>query len=220
MGARRFQEDAFGFGEGPNLYGAVADGMGGMLMGAEASRIAVEAAMGALRSGESPLQAVMRAQKEVQIWAKGLGILGLTGTTLSVAAVDSSLGLLDWASVGDSRVYLYRKGRLELLSRDHTVAEAVRVLGGDPGALGPQGDFITSFIGIEDLSEVSRPDKPVKLDEGDAVLLVSDGVYRALSPAEMAELMTGDDPASAILWAVSSKQVKGQDNATVVVLAL
>ncbi|WP_040825068.1 PP2C family protein-serine/threonine phosphatase [Thermanaerovibrio velox] len=221
MGARRYQEDAFGYGEGPNLYGAVADGMGGMLMGAEASRIAVEAAMGALRGGGTPLQAVMRAQEDVQSWARGLGILGLTGTTLSVAAVDLSCGLLDWASVGDSRIYLFRRGgSMELLSRDHTVAEAVRASGGDPASLGAEGDLITSFIGIEELAEISIPEEPVRLEKGDVVLLVSDGVHRVLSPAEMAALMDREDPASALMWAVSSKGIKRQDNATAVVLAI
>ncbi len=128
--------------------------------------------------------------------AERSGRRGNTGTTLAAAVVED--GFLSWISVGDSRVYLFRERLLKPLSRDHNVAARLQVMV-DKGELDPEEmisfqmqDALTSFIGIEVLEEYDLPAEPLLLDDGDMVLLCTDGLYNFLPDGEIIEILNSD----------------------------
>ena len=80
--------------------------------------------------------------------------------------------------------------------------------------------MITSFIGIENLTEISTSEAPLSLEAGEGVLVVSDGVYRSLDEDRIAlELSRGSD-AREILREVEAQGRPYQDNATLAFVIL
>jgi PPM family protein phosphatase len=123
IGQRAEQQDAFGFlgceaRGGPqtgDVLVVLADGMGGLHRGGEASRLAVRTFLDhftpAGPSTKTPLtatltQALDAANQAVNTLARDTDGEGEVGTTLIAAAVRK--GRLHWIGVGDSRLYLYR----------------------------------------------------------------------------------------------------------------
>ena len=149
-----------------------------------------------------------------------------SGSTLVVCLIRS--GGLSWLSVGDSRIYLWRSGGLVQLNQDHDFHHDLTLLAlqGDltleEADRDPRRENLTSFIGRGFPRKVDWNPEPVELLPGDKVLLVSDGVYRALSQAELAACLEGgaDTAADAIRTAVHKKQFPQQDNYTAVILAV
>lgn len=241
IGRRAEQQDAFGFlgftqdwhgGEGGVLV-VLADGMGGMEAGGEASRLAVRTMMDAYDRrgpGESIPAALHRALAEANqaVYAfacRGAGE-GNTGTTLVAAAVQE--GRLYWVAAGDSRLYLYRgaDGSLTQCSQDHNrradlMQEVVQGrLSREQAETDPDGAALTSFVGMAEVPRVDGNLRPLTLAAGDRLLLVSDGVHGVLSPAEIAAALVRDAQAAAdaLIVAVKAKGLENQDNATVAVL--
>ena len=134
-GKRREQQDSFAisdvsdaiFVEKGGILAALADGMGGMSLGREASALAVETMLESYavkEDSESVDEALMRslsrANMAVVELARKHDLEGSVGTTMIAAVIFR--GSLYWISVGDSRIYLCRDGRLIQLTADHTYA--------------------------------------------------------------------------------------------------
>ena len=98
------------------------------------------------------------------------------------------------AHVGDSRCYLVRSGQITALTRDHTVAsEQVRLglIKAEEAANHPQKHKLTRAVGVWE--QVQPFTDKIKLEEGDAVVLCSDGVETAgVSVEEMGRLLLKD----------------------------
>ncbi|MBM4257055.1 MAG: serine/threonine-protein phosphatase [Deltaproteobacteria bacterium] len=239
IGSRQEQQDAFGFTDIDDttfvahggVLAIVADGMGGLAMGRQASQRAVDTFLHAYmekRPDEEIPEALMRALHAansivVQIGTKeNLG--GHIGTT-GVAAVIHH-GQLHWVSVGDSRLYLYRQGALTQLTTDHAfaaeLAKAVQagVISQEEAERHPERRSLMSYIGKESLTQIDSNTIPLPLEKGDRLLLCSDGLYGTLNLAEMAAVLE-DDPqsaAEALKNAALKKQRSHQDNITAVVM--
>jgi len=106
--------------------------------------------------------------------------VSLIGTTIAaLLAAGSSCSCL-WA--GDSRIYLYRAGRLRQLTRDHSQLEAVRsrhISRSDETLARPRANLITRALGAEDALHIDR--KTVELRDGDIFLLCTDGLSNEVS---------------------------------------
>jgi protein phosphatase len=172
----------------PQLRCAVVlDGMGGHAGGSEASRVGLEAAIGALReqaSGSAALRAahlaIVACAEEHPEW-KGMGATGV----LARIGDDG----VDVAWVGDSRAYLYRSGALSPLTRDHSFVESLVARGEltrEEARRHPQRNVVTRSLGIGDAEPASAR---VRLQAGDAVLLCSDGLTDELPDEQIAELL-------------------------------
>ena len=177
----------------------VCDGMGGHAAGQTASSIASKtfAAVLAEDGDEGPdLNRLKRACKQANTAVfdaarKNPEWSGM-GSTLVVAAIrGGDLGLVN---VGDSPAYVYRNGGAKLISQDHSwPAEQVRlgVIKPEEAADHPLKHRLTRAIGVWE-SIQSYTDR-MKIEEGDTIVLCSDGVETAgVSVEEMGKLLFKD----------------------------
>jgi len=178
---------------------AVADGVGGLTGGAEASRRLVEALAAAAGECEGSLSSCLDARiaaTNAQLYEEGARTGRPSGTTLVAIVVDE--GKFEVLHAGDSRAYLFRTAHLQRLTEDHAwVAEQVRAgaLTEAEAAESPHRNIITRCVGIEPLLEVDhRP--PEACSPGDLFLLSSDGLHGLVRDNELAEALGRDDPAS------------------------
>ena len=211
----------------------VADGVGGEAAGEVASRtaiavlvdLAIETPDWIMRLDEPLAGEVMgrmerRFQKihEVLIArAKADPTLRGMGTTLTLAC---SVGAdLVTAHVGDSRAYLFRGGRLERLTRDQTLAQSLA----DSGAISqeevashPSRHMLTGAIATRGaFVQVER--NHTRLEDGDQVLLCSDGLTEMASEEAIARALSVPGPAADACQRLVDLALEGggKDNVTV-----
>lgn len=241
IGVREEQQDAFGFSSLEDVeivarngvLAVVADGMGGLAMGKEASGIAVSTMLKAYTAkmpDESIPEALNRilleANNAVLNMAKKSGLEGEVGTTLAAVVIYNNDELY-WISAGDSRIYLYRGSYLTKLTKEHIYARELtnEVIKGnisrEEALSHPDGNALTSYLGLPNLREVDRNIKPLALKPGDYIVLCSDGLYGALTEQEFSEAMNGNPQhiAELLVQKALSKNQNYQDNLTVAILA-
>ena len=205
----------------PPLF-AVADGMGGHAAGEVASEIAITvlgekaphtpdaAALG--RAVEDANRAVILAANEKR------GRAGM-GTTITAAVLQKDRLVI--AQVGDSRAYLLHQGRLQQLTRDHSLMadmiEAGR-LTPEEARTHPNRSVITRALGsdprmVPDLYEIT-------VETGDRLLLCSDGLSSMVedSAIESTLARTRDPQRCASMLVNEAIAAGGYDNVTVVVV--
>jgi serine/threonine protein phosphatase PrpC len=239
IGSRKEQQDDFGFSDIDDssfvshggVLALVTDGMGGLSKGREASLIAKNSMLSQYDKksiDESMPEALNRsliaANNAVVEMARLNGLEGEVGTTLVAAAIKDNE--LYWVSVGDSRIYLWRDGKMTQLSIDHDFAMRLskEVLRGSISAKEaenhPERDALVSYLGLQELIEVDRNEEPFILEVGDRILLCSDGLYNAISEKEISRLILGhpQNAADALTEAVITKSTHNQDNVTVAIL--
>jgi len=240
IGARSSQQDAFGFSDKDDqafvahggVLAVVADGMGGMAFGGEASHIAVQtflrSYMEKLVDTSVPMalrQALDDANQAVVRLALEVGQENV-GTTLVAAVVHANA--LHWVSVGDSRLYLLRHGKLTQLTQDHVLAieldrdAANGVISAEEAQCHPDRPALTSFLGLPQLDLIDQNPESIALLDRDHLLLCTDGLYAALEEKEIADCLSGDAQmlAEELVSRVLSKERPGQDNLTVAILGL
>jgi protein phosphatase len=242
IGKRHEQQDSFAFSltrwegaEEPGILAVVCDGMGGMALGRESSLLATETfthvfenAPPRLSVPEALFRSLLAANEAVREMASKAGFSGIAGTTLTAAVIER--GLLYWTSVGDSRVYLFRGGSLKPLTEDHNVATRLEKLI-EKGEMDPaeasaywRPDALTSFIGIEVLEEYNLSKKPLPFEEGDMVLLCTDGLYNFMAEDEICEFLSSarrgpfNGTAQRIVNCLRQRGLPYQDNVTVLLL--
>jgi len=218
-----------------NYVMIVADGMGGHAAGEVASRMALSAVVSLAldipdwilklneeyaREIEHRTRARVREVSALLVKeaAQDPALSGM-GTTLTAAR---SLGRdLQITHVGDSRAYLFRAGRLHRLTRDHTYAQLLVDLGKLPST--DQADprhrhILTNALGVSD-RDVKVDIDLMKLEDGDRVLLCSDGLTDMLDDEAIARLLA-DAPDSHQACDVLVQRALdngGRDNITVIV---
>jgi protein phosphatase len=168
------------------LY-AIADGMGGYSLGNIASKIAIDSVSNALFSSEIPNPSAIKtgidtANLQVYNTAIKNGV-GRMGTTITAAYI---LGhTLHLGHVGDSRAYLIRNGHASCLTMDHTqVGEMVRakLLSPEKIRTHTNRSVLTKAVGI---GLFVKPDiTRHNLQEGDRIILCSDGVWSVIDDSE------------------------------------
>lgn len=225
QGAREYQEDSVGFsplpGEGTaeRFLAVVADGMGGMASGAFVSGYTVKNLLAAdIGSPEELKAAACRISGEI---AAG-GSRG--GTTL--AAVCVLPGGVYFCSVGDSRIYLFRDGVLARLTADQDYMSVLldRVIDGKISWLqaqeDPERNALAQFVGSGMLLSPDMNCVPLAVQPGDRLLICSDGVYNALSEAELSQslTLTAGGASEDILGRILAHGYTNQDNFTAVVM--
>jgi protein phosphatase len=169
---------------------AVADGMGGHGGGDVASQMIV-AALDGLPAPTSAL--TMRRDFEQRVAdvherllavaaERGGGVIG--STLVALLAFEGHYACL-WC--GDSRAYLWRSGRLQQITRDHSQAQELvdrGVLSREQAKTWPGRNVVTRALGAGAAADLDMVDGPVQ--PGDRILLCSDGLIGHVSDAEIA----------------------------------
>ena len=204
----------------PPLF-VVCDGMGGHAAGEVASEIAVrviENRAPAHADVEELGQAVEEANLAIIRAAReGRGREGM-GTTCTAAILENERLVI--AQVGDSRAYLLSKGRLQQLTRDHSLMADLIEAGHitkEEAKVHPQRSVITRALGsdprmLPDLFEID-------VNPGDRLLICSDGLTTMLSDEEIAQILarTPDPQLCARQLVNAAVGAGGYDNVTVIV---
>ena len=222
---RTTNEDAFGFCVEDGVF-ALCDGMGGAAAGEVASRIAVDTLIEGLCAARSHAnrrkvleEAIADANQRVHSRAeKDITLRGM-GTTLVALAISGGRALI--GNVGDSRCYLFRRGKLTRQTRDHSlVDEQVRLgqLTQDEAEHSPLRNVITRAIGTQ--VAVAADIAELDLHSGDLLMLCSDGLTKELSDERIAVILSEaaslDDLCARLVSA--AKAAGGHDNITCVVV--
>ena len=205
----------------PPLF-VVADGMGGHAAGEVASEIAVTTI-----AEKAPTHADANALGEAVCAAnaailrgveEGRGRKGM-GTTCTAAILEGERLVL--AQVGDSRAYLLHGGRMQQLTRDHSLmADMIEAgqLTPEEARVHPQRSVITRALGSD---PNTQPDLyEINVETGDRLLLCSDGLYSMLRYCEIEKTLSDmTDPQRCATQLVNQAiAAGGHDNITVIVV--
>lgn len=220
---RNANEDSF-FVRAPIFV--VADGMGGAQAGEVASKAAADAFDVDLSGG--PPEQLLRetieaANRRIHELARADPSRAGMGTTLTATIVNAEREEVAIGHVGDSRAYRLRDGRLEQLTRDHSLVEEMRRKGQLTDAQAedhPQRSIITRALGPE--PEVEPDVHTVAAAPGDVFLICSDGLNTMLGEDQIRKLLTSSPSLEAAVRALvdEANRAGGRDNITVLAFRL
>jgi serine/threonine protein phosphatase PrpC len=225
-GGRAKNEDRMGYCYTPasGLF-VLADGMGGHPEGDTAAQLAVETVSALHQQQARPLlaqannflsQALLAAHRRIVLYAREKGLRDSPRTTLVAAVVQERS--LSWIHCGDSRLYLVRGGQLIARTRDHSyVAQVDR-------SLARYGQ-VSRHVLFTCLGSPTRPEfdvvGSVPLQQGDRIVLCSDGLWSSLSDAEIVRQISAAPVAQAVPDMVEQALRKaGERSDNVTVLAI
>lgn len=236
IGAREDQEDSFGFVNAldaglireKGLFAAVADGMGGMEGGREASSLVMKTLMSDFEKMDRSVSPGMQISRSIA-HANDLvySMLHGNGGSTVVAAVFFH-EMLYFASVGDSTMWLVRNGEVIRLNEPHNMKylryhEAFYSGSMDPfeGRNDPQAHALTQHVGMRQLEEVDVSYSPLRLENQDVIILCSDGVGEILSEEEVLDCLEKTSSTEVCLEIdrhIRQKNLPFQDNYTALVI--
>lgn len=214
------------------ILAAVADGMGGMAQGEVASKLAVETVQEALVPSD------LNNPEKRNNWLKSLVEKANERVTNTVREGGTTLSLvfgygrdLSLAHVGDSRIFLLRKGIICQLSEDHSMVAlllASAEITYEQSLNHPDRNVLIKSLGsrrglsdgyIQNLGRFGG-EISLSLEDGDILLLCSDGVWDLVPAGELAEIFTNQQNLQiAVNTTIDQVIEKGaHDNATVIAL--
>ena len=210
----------------PNLF-LVADGMGGHRAGDFASRYAIDNLVRQVEEaeGNNPItilnEGIRQANGLVLKKASEDAALAGMGTTLVAACTMGRV--LCAANVGDSRLYVIKKGEIRQITRDHSLVEELIQRGEmerGSEAYNEHKNIITRAIGAR--KDVFADFFEVNLEEEDTVLMCSDGLSNMVSDETIRELVAGREDLEAVCSDLIEEANRngGRDNIAVVLFRL
>lgn len=236
---RGANEDSFLVDLDRNLF-IVADGMGGHQGGGYASSQAVNGIKEELLKMEEAQDTTLPATEPIgrttvqmrllhalratneKIFKKALEDSSLRGMGTTVTALQLDPVYANVAHVGDSRLYLFRQGRLHQLSRDHSwVQEQVEagILTETEARIHPLKNIITRSMGHE--REVQVDLMKEKFENEDLYLICSDGLTNMVED-DVIERVVSEQPPQAALDELIRLALEsgGLDNVTTVIVKI
>jgi protein phosphatase len=212
----------------------VADGMGGMAAGEVASSMALSVVVNLslhspqwiMRIGDEEAREMMRRirQRVRQVGAivarKGRADPALAGMGTTLTATYSIGADLFLCHVGDSRAYLFHDGRLHRLTNDHTLAQALADAGRIPAeqvSTHRLRHVLTRALGLQG-GDVEPEVQHLHVNDGDRLLLCTDGLTEMVADDEIAEVLRRVEPSQDACAALVACALDhgGRDNVTVV----
>ena len=204
----------------------VADGMGGYEGGQEASHLAVETVRhvydrdfnGDPQSTLSiSLQTAHRAIQRYGLEHPQFSGMGTTCTALAIVGHQ-----LFFAHIGDSRLYLIHGEAIQHLTRDHSyVGRLVEtgIVSSEDAESHPQRHILTAALGSGHELIPDAPVHPISLQDGDLLILCTDGLWSVVGERQLAQIAKANPPAEACRKLVRAALERGApDNITVIIL--
>ncbi len=247
QGARAYQEDAAAVWPGLGaltasikapppadtaLLAVLADGMGGHVGGSLASNLVCGIFLESFARGEHDhVKRLAQGLDEANgaILKKVTAQPHLNGMGSTFVAIAFGATGAHWISVGDSPMYLFRKGELTRVNEDHSLAPLLDKLaadgrmGADAAKADPRRHYLRSAVTGEELDLIDASKNPLALETGDIVLLASDGILTLAEDDIRRRLQaykddTVDRIAEGLLRDVESVGDPHQDNTTLIVV--
>lgn len=214
--------------EGDTALLAVADGMGGLACGKQASQLAVDILRAAwpdiqcaadMEEASALLEdAIYEAHRQIFYLAESIG--ERTGSTLSVLFLKGRMYRIK--QIGDSRIYCVRRGKIEQLTVDQTWCNMMVQTGQldeEQAARHRMRHFLVNALGVSQELEIADEQGTVR--GGECYLLCSDGFYNEAAVENVPEILYRQNLAQA-LEELLSDILRGQarDNVSVVACAV
>ncbi|MEO6407165.1 MAG: protein phosphatase 2C domain-containing protein [Burkholderiaceae bacterium] len=230
-GKRPYNEDRLGCWQREgSLLLAVADGMGGHAHGEVAAQITVDHLGQAFETAAKPTlaaperfldTAVLDAHAQILEQARLRRLGDSPRTTVVACAVQD--GRAWWTHVGDSRLYLIRKGRVASRTRDHTYVQQLVDSGRireEAAENHPDRNRVMRCLGGPQAPAI-EPSQSMPLEKDDVLLLCSDGLWGPLTQRQILIGLIGRDPALALPELIALAEARGGarcDNISVVAM--
>ena len=224
-GGRVLNEDRMGYSytREAALF-VLADGMGGHPEGEIAAQIALQVVSLHFQQKAKPAldnpsvfleEALLHAHRQILRYANGKGMVDTPRTTLVAAVVQD--GVATWIHCGDSRLYWVREDALMERTRDHSYSEMRKVSG-----LVTQSNRNVLFTCLGSPSKpIYDVSEPKRLEQGDKLMLCSDGLWGSLQTPEVLQMMSGAPVAQAVPALVDAalrRAGEASDNVTVIAM--
>src|SRR5512146_182300 len=198
IGARRYNQDRLGhWATSDALLMIVADGMGGHLHGEVAAQVALESlAQDFMREANPKLadpdmflfRGLARAHGAIVHEAQLRGLRETPRTVLVACVVQD--GYAYWSHVGDARLYLIRRGRVAIRTKDHSRVQQLIDKGHireEAAPTHPERNILTRCLGSEHAPRL-EPAASARLAKDDLLLMCSDGLRAKDLPGAVAGL--------------------------------
>ena len=196
---------------------AVFDGMGGQADGQIASNLAASVFAGAPHESDVDHEQILcdtLVNASDTVWRQADAEYNDMGTTAAVMRFVGDTYYL--SNVGDSRIFLFRGGDLQQISRDHTDEDFMRKMG-----IKDRKPRLTQYVGVspEELAVQPYLDKGI-IAEGDLYLLCSDGLTDMVSPDDIASVLSAQGDVAGKVSELIRQALNngGRDNVTVIVV--
>ncbi|MDR3580153.1 MAG: protein kinase [Oryzomonas sp.] len=197
----------------------LADGVGGLDRGEVASRMAVETALATFREApeedKTPQQLLtqMFNAANLAVYDKGMENHGKSrmATTLCIVVLRNDEIVV--GNVGDSRVYLVRKGEIKQLSTDHSyvgMQQKFGLISEQDAKTSDHRNILTRSIGQDPVVRVDV--ESTTAFKGDRVVLCSDGLYAYVADSEIADIVSRLSPAQACRQLIALAEQRGTDD--------
>lgn len=203
----------------------VADGMGGHCDGGLASSLASKTFTEFIKDSEiSDYQSILDLQEAAlshansEVYKLASEKQEKMGTTAVCLCVDYTNNKYHISHIGDSRLYLYRKGDISQITKDHSLVNELI----DSGAL--KEDEADSFINKSAITRaigigpsINIDSKTIDMENDDIILIVTDGLTNELSLEDIRSIISENTD----VYDISSKLIEaanlsgGRDNITV-----
>ncbi len=229
-GARPTNQDRVAHAERDNaMLMILADGLGGHRGGDMAAELLTQTALRAFRAVKHSridqpsvflALSIVQAHNAIHEYAKNNP--DLTPRTTCVLCLVQG-GYAYWAHVGDSRLYHFRGATLLRRTHDHTTTEELRqdgLLSDDEMRDHPQKSRLLKCVGGPTRPTISLGEE-TRLEYGDVLLLCSDGLWEALTPAELSAFTRRDPIKEGVeeMLATAERKMRGaSDNTSAVCL--
>ena len=206
QGGRSRNEDACGYWTSErSCCWVVSDGAGGHGGGDVASRTVVSTVLKAFSadpevSVDTLAGLVGQAQQALRDQQGTSQQLRDMRATVAILMIDRLRDSALWGHVGDTRIYCFRGGRIVMKTRDHSVIQSMYEAGlGDIASLRnhPYRGVLLSALGGKEAFETSVAQAPLALQDGDVILMCTDGMWDHVEDSAMEGLLrssrTGED---------------------------
>ncbi len=191
------QDRSMLLGDGETILLGLADGLGGHPRGEVAAQIVVDVCESLFRRAPRPLpdperfmlQCIGKAHHAILRFGRRQTPPIAPRTTAVLAVIQS--GMAYWVHVGDSRLYLIRKGRVHRQTRDHAQIRFVRQSAQESSR--PRASLTRCLGGVVE-PPTTTCSSPILLQRHDTILLCSDGLWGQLAPGRLAAAFQDQQP--------------------------
>lgn len=206
LGRRKVQEDCMeliSFSK-YEILGIIADGMGGFQDGKLASQFSVDRFVDLYSSGDISIKEILKKiNEEILNYSYNIGIENKVGTTFLAGEI--LYNRLNFFSVGDSSLFLFRKNKLERLNR-----------------LQEKRGYLTNYLGYSKFGEIVNGE--VLLQKKDIVLMCSDGLDKFMAFQEIEDTLKHSKNKNSrkivekLIEGLIEKKSGKQDNVSIIVI--